>query len=164
MSDPRHSERLLTDVLGEGVSTDFRTGLLNETLRLARRRRRVCQVRRVAVALAMVAALGIVVGHQSFVHWRSPRQHVKPYTLVRTRPLPPAAWVSTRPLSAARLVASATTQNIILTAVAGRRVPIISDDELLALAPKPAALVRFGPHSAELVFVNRDEGQAKLQY
>jgi hypothetical protein len=41
-------------------------------------------------------------------------------------------------------------------------VPIreIDDDELLALVPRPAALVRHGPRSAELVFVNlvdRDE-------
>ena len=52
------------------------------------------------------------------------------------------------------------TGNIILTAQAGSPIREINDDELLALVPKPAALVRFGPHSAELVFVNaadRDE-------
>jgi hypothetical protein len=36
----------------------------------------------------------------------------------------------------------------------------IGDDELLALAePKPAALVRLGPHTAELVVLNATDGE-----
>jgi hypothetical protein len=37
----------------------------------------------------------------------------------------------------------------------------LSDDELLALAPAPAALVRVGPHSAELVLANQSDGDLR---
>jgi hypothetical protein len=164
MIDPLHNERLLADVLGEGASPDFRAGLLNDTLRLACRRRHVRQLRRAVPALALLAALGLLVWHQAFPGRRPISLPSKPYTLVLTRPLPPSCWISTQPLSPNSLVASSKAQNIILTAVAGRKVDDISDEELLALAPKPAALVRFGPHSAELVLVNREEREAKLQY
>jgi len=161
MSDPTHKERLLADVLGEGLSADFRTGLLDETLRLARRRRRVRQLRGVASALAVLAALGVLVWLR-IPPGRAPAGlPAKPYTLVRTQPLPPAAWVETVPLPASSIVASVETGHIVLTAEAGVRVRDLTDDELLAMVPKPAALVRFGPHSAELVFVNQTD-QDKL--
>ena len=160
MNDPGHNERLLADVLGEGVTVDFREGLLNETLRLARRRRRFRQVREAASVLAVLVGLGLLIWHQ-FPSGRAPvALPTKPYVLVRTQPLPPAAWVKTQPLSPASIVASARTVNVIATAGAGSPIREINDDELLALLPRPAALVRLGPHSAELVFVNpadRDE-------
>ena len=159
MNEPGHNERMLADVLGEGVSADFRQGLLDETLRLARRRRRVRQVRGVAVALAVLAVLGLLVWHPSPTS-RSPLTFpAKPYALVRTQPLPTAAWVETKPLPPSSILASSPAENIILTAQAGSAVRQLSDDELLALAPQPAALVRLGPHAAELVFVNGKEGQ-----
>ena len=154
MNDLRHNERLLSDVLREGVSADFREGLLNQTLRLARRHRRFRQARRAATALAVVVGLGLVVWQRLPSTLRPTGFPAKPYTVVRTHPLPAAAWVATIPLSPAHLVASAKSRNIVVTARAGVPVREISDDELLALAPTPAALVRFGPHSAELVLVS----------
>jgi hypothetical protein len=154
MNDPGHNEPFLSDVLREGIPADFREGLLNQTLRLARRRRRFRQGRRAASALAVVVGLGLLVWQRLPSNLRSTGFPAKPYTIVRTQPLPPAAWVATRPLSPANLVASAMTGNIIVTAKAGVPVREINDDELLALVPEPAALVRFGPHSAELVFVD----------
>jgi hypothetical protein len=160
MNRPEHDEHLLADVLGEGVSADFREGLLNETLRLARRRRRFRQARGAASVLALLAALALVVWHQ-IPPTRSPLAlPARPYTIVHTQPLPAAAWVVTKPFAPASLLASVPTQSVVLTANAGPRAREISDDELLALVPKPAALVRCGPHCAELVFVNqadRDE-------
>ena len=160
MNDPRHNERLLADVLGEGASVDFRERLLNETLHLVRRRRHLRQARRAASALAVLAALGLLVWHRLPLT-QAPSGFVsRPYALVRTRPLPPTACVATKPFPATGLVASLATRSIVVTAEAGVRVPELNDDELLALVPKPAALVRCGPHCAELVFVNqvdRDE-------
>jgi hypothetical protein len=154
VNDRRQNEHLLRDVLSEGISADFREGLLKQTLRLARRGRRFRQARRAASALAVVVGLGLLVWHQ-FPSGRGPAGlPAKPYALIRTQPLPPAAWVATRPLSAARLVASAKNGNIVVIAKTGVPVREINDDELLALVPKPAALVRRGPHSAELVFVS----------
>jgi hypothetical protein len=160
MSDFRQNERLLSDVLGEGISTHFREGFLNQTLRLARRRRRFREGRRVASALAVLLALGLLVWHRLTSNLRPTGFPAKPYAIVRTQPLPPAAWVATRPFSPANVVVSAKTGNVVVTAKTGVPVREINDDELLALVPKPAALVRRGPHSAELVFVNladRDE-------
>jgi hypothetical protein len=160
VNDPRQNERLLTDVLSEGSSVDFREGLLNQTLRLARRRRHFRQARRAASALAVLVGLGLLVWRHVPTVLSPASLPAKPYMLVRTQPLPPAAWVATRPLSPANLLVSVRTGSIVITAKASVPVREINDDELLALVPKPAALVRHGPHSAELVFVStvdRDE-------
>ena len=162
MSDPRHNDRLLADVLGEGLSADFRETLLDETLRLARRRRRGRHVRGLASALAVVAVLGLLLWHLSPPGQGPAGVPAKPYQLVRTQPLPHAAWVETKPFPPAGLVSSVTTSRIVLTAMAAGVVHEITDDELLALAPRPAALVRFGPQSAELVFVSAEDREEVL--
>lgn len=163
MNDPGQNERLLADILGEGVAADFREGLLNQTLHLARRRRRFRQMRGAASALAVLVGLGLLVWHQ-FPSGRAPESlPAKLYTIVRTQPLPPAAWVSTQPFSPAQLVATTRTSNIVATAGAGTPIREINDDELLALVPKPAALVRFSPHTAELVFVDPADREALLR-
>ncbi|MGO8931022.1 MAG: hypothetical protein ACLQU3_29550 [Limisphaerales bacterium] len=154
MNEPGHNELLLSEVLSEGISAEFREGLLNQTLRLARRGRRFRQARRATTALAVVVGLGLLVVHRFPSNLRPTGFAAKPYTIVRTHSLPPAAWVATRPFSPVNLVASVQTGHIVATAKAGVQVRELNDDELLALAPKPAALVRFGPHSVELVLVN----------
>jgi hypothetical protein len=151
---------LLTDVLSEGTAEEFREGLLRETLRLARRRRHFRQARRAASALAVLVGIGLLVWRHVPTVLSPASLPAKPYTLVRTQPLTPAAWEATRPLSPANLLVSVRTGSIVVTAKASVPVREINDDELLALVPKPAALVRHGPHSAELLFVNladRDE-------
>lgn len=164
MTDSRHNERLLNDVLGEGIAGDFREGLLGETLRRARRRRQFRQARKALPVLAAVAAAGLLLWHESVPGPRRASLSAKPYALVLTQPLAPAAWVNTQPLSPASQVASGPTANVIVTAVAGIKVRNITDEELLALAPKPAALVRFGPHAAELVFVSQQDGEEKPRF
>ena len=163
MNDPRHNDRLLADVLGEGIPADFRAGLLDDTLRLVRQRRRLRQVRAAASALAVVAATGLLIWHQLPSNRVPPAEPAKPYRLVRTQPLPRTAWVETRPFPSAGLVASLPTYPVVLTATAGAPVREIDDDELLALVPKPAALVRYGPQSAELVFVNAEDREELLR-
>jgi hypothetical protein len=153
---------LLADVLGEGIPADVRDGLLDETLRLVRRRRRFHQGRRAASALAVLAVLGLLVWRHSPPGTGQASLPRPPYTLVRTQPLPLADWIVTKPLPSAQLIVSASLDNIVVTAKASMPVRELSDDELLALAPKPAALVRFGPHSAELVLVNL-AGQAQIE-
>src|ERR1035441_8752915 len=106
MNDPRQNERLLTDVLSEGSSADFREGLLNQTLRLARRRRHFRQARRTASALAVLVGIGLLVWRHVPTVLSPASLPAKPYMLVRTQPLPPAAWVATRPLSLTNLLVS----------------------------------------------------------
>jgi hypothetical protein len=163
MSDFEQTERLLSDVLGEDTEAGFREGLLKETLRLARRRRGFRQLGKSASLLVVLAGLGLLVWHQ-FPSVRIPASlPAKPYVMVRTQPLSPAALVKTRPLPPASLVTSVRTGNIVVTAAAASPVREVNDDELLSLAPQPAALVRFGPHNAELVFVDSANREALQQ-
>ena len=163
MIDLRPNERLLSDVLSESTAGDFCAGLLDRTLRLARRRRRFRQARRAASALAVMAAFGVLVWHQVRP---SPTRVVSPvrcYEQVRTSPLPTANCVTTGQLPASFILASVPTADVILTAEASSPVHRLSDDELLTLAPQPAALVRFGPHTAELVCVKQDDTNESLR-
>lgn len=162
MNDSRETERLLTEVLGEGAAADFRQSLLDETLRLARRHRRLRQVGRAVAALAVLAGLGLLVWQR--LPSGSSVPPTKPYALVRTRPLPPAAWVMTKPLGPESLVASVATADVVTTAAAGVAIREMNDDELLTLAaPKAAVLVRLGPHMAELVFADPAAQEALMR-
>ena len=163
MSDPGHNDRFLADVLGEGVPADFREGLLNETLRLARRRRRFHRARGVASVLAVLATLGLLLWHLSPPGRGPAGVPAKPYLLVRTRPLPRAAWIETKPFPWAGIVSSRATSQIVLTTKGAGLIHEITDDELLALVPRPAALVRLGPHLAELVFVSAEDRDELLR-
>jgi hypothetical protein len=149
---------LLNDVLAEAGLPDFRKALLDQTLNLARRRRRWRQTRRLA-ALVVAGGLFSVLVWQNLP--RRPAGLSSPgakagnpdYTLVGTQPLPAGAIVATRTLPGNWLVASVVTVETVQTTA--RNFRVLNDNELLALiAPRPAALVRVGPHSEELVFVN----------
>jgi hypothetical protein len=151
------NEQLLADVLAEAAPPDFREALLGETMRLARRRRRWRQTRRAAALLVALGLLAVLVWQNSPPHPLAPmpvtKVKVKSYELVRTQPLSAGVMVVTRPLSAGQLVASVATAEMVQTGSGDFRV--INDDELLALvALRPAALVRLGPNSEQLVFVD----------
>ncbi len=163
-SDP---ERLLKDILSEGLSGEFRQALLGESLRLARQRRRVGHARRAAMALAVLAVFAGLL-------WRilptSPVTAEKAQTttpLVRNSALPPTQLVSTRrlaggeivtsqPLPAEKLLTTMSATLFLSPTAADGQIRFIDDSELLALVgSKPVALMRRGPHAAELVFINR---------
>jgi hypothetical protein len=158
MNQRREKERLLADVLADEGAGGFREALLDETLGLVRHRRRARQAWRAACALALMAGLAVL-------FWRSPVPRAvvpgkasRAYAVVRSRPLPLAALVSTQPLAASRIVISSRNAEVVQTASMSVRLHELNDSELLALlGPKPAALVRRAPHSAELVFVNQKD-------
>jgi hypothetical protein len=111
----------------------------------------------VAASLAALGLLAVLVWQNFRPHPLAPTPgaevKVKSYELVCTRPLSPGAIVVTQPLSAGQRVASAATVEMVQTGSGNFRV--INDDELLALvAPRLVALVRFGPYSEQLIFVN----------
>jgi hypothetical protein len=157
MNLPSENERLLNDLLAEGTPADFRLALLDQTLGLARWRRRWRQTRRAAAALAVFAGLAVGL-------WRLapppppapvPAAARSSVEIVRTRPLPAGALVSTQPFPSERQATSALTVTVVTTLPGSNLLRELSDNELLALvAPRPAALVWRGPHAAELVFVN----------
>lgn len=159
MNREADNNELLADVLAEAAHPDFREALLGETLRLVRRRRRFRQTPRVMAVFVGLGLIAIVV-HQNLPK----RQPVLPpaaktvkksYSLARTQSMPAGAIVDTRPFATRKVIPPATTVEVVQTAATGRGVRIINDDELLALAaPRPAMLLRLGPHLEKLIFVN----------
>jgi hypothetical protein len=146
-------KRLLDDVLAEGSDCDLRAALLDETLRMARRRRLYRGIRSATATLALVAACILIVNHYLPEREFAVRPSGKAYQLVRTRTLPDASIVSTRPLGSDRLVGSVSFGAVYVTTSQGWRA--VDDDELLALvAPRPAILIRLGVNRERLVFVN----------
>lgn len=157
MNKRTDNERLLEDVLAGESGEGARVASLENILGLAQQRRRVRAVRRVAVVAVLLIASTIGV-----------MRHFAPKTvqLESAKTNPPAAslgWVTSQPLSPAELV---TSQRLLPgQIVSSLPAPIIvhtvpyifrevGDDELLALAaPKVVALVRRGPHEAELLFI-----------
>ena len=168
MNERTDNQNLLAEVLAEASPADFREAMLAETLRLARQRRQFRQARRVAgITVAMILLVVLVAQQFSklpVVTLPLAKQIAKPsYELVRTRPMPSGAFISTRNFPAAGLVAPG--PKIIEVATTGGGFRLINDDELLALlADKPAVLIRIGPHSEELVFVNPEDQKKLLIY
>ena len=161
MNHRTEQNNLLAEVLAEASSPDFREAMLAETLRLARRRRQFRQARPAAGILVLMSLLAVLVGQ----HFSKPpavslplaKNIAKPsYELVRTRPMPIGALISTRSFPATEFAAPGPNVTEVSTTTGGFR--LINDDELLALlADKPAVLIRTGPHSEELVFANPED-------
>jgi hypothetical protein len=166
MNRPTDKENLLAEVLAEASPADFRAAMLAETLRLARRRRHFRQARRIAGVLVVMGMLTVLVVQQSpkptVVSAPLVKKALKQsYELVCTQPMPASAFVSTRTFSWNQLAVSAGAVVEITTTTGGFR--LINDNELLALlADKPAALIRTGPHSEELVFANPEDRKKLL--
>ena len=161
MNHRAEQKNLLAEVLAEASPADFRAALLAETLRLARRRRQLHQVRRAAGVLAVMGLLAVLAVPQfSKPPAVSPPLAKKigqlSYRLVRTQPMPVGAVISTMKFSSAGFAPSIPTVMEVATVSGDFR--LINDDELLALlADKPAVLIRTGPNSEELVFANPED-------
>jgi len=154
--DPDH-QQLLADLLAEDAGAAGRAASLAQLLRLARRRRQVrfCQRAGAVAALLVLAAFAVLRPRapQTAAPGRVPA-NPPPAGLawVTTRPLAPTESVTSQPLRPDQLVASGAQPNLVTTGPANYRE--VGDAELLELAaPRIAALVRRGPHEAELLFV-----------
>src|SRR5262245_37749356 len=142
MKRPTDNERLFADAFDDAGPAGSREALLGETLRLARRRRRVRQMRRAGAVLMMLGLVAILFWPKGTARQLPPPTPVASYQLISTRPLPMSAIVTTRPF-ANQILASMPTANVITTTAQARDdLREINDDELLALAPQPAMLVR----------------------
>ena len=158
MSRATDQRRLLADVLAEAEPTGFREALLGETLRLAGSRRRTRRLRQTTAALVILGLLGTLVwqfmlpGHGRFTPTAAS------YANVRTESLPPGAIVRTQPFAPDRIVMSVASVDVVRTTPSSGGFRRLNDDELLALvAPRPAALVRVGPNSSKLIFLNPED-------
>jgi hypothetical protein len=157
---PDRNKPLLSDVLAEDSNADFRQALLDHTLRIVRRNRRFRKVRQGAYASLTVVALALISIH-FFISKPPASKRLEPsYALVMTQPLPASALLSTSPDHSVAAISTAPTVEWIATAESSPILHQLDDDELLALLPSPALLVRRGPHIAELVFANTDAQHA----
>ncbi len=141
--------------LTEGSPPDLRESVLDQTLRLARRRRHWRGTRR-------ATTLAIVAGFIALLSWRLvSNRHLASDTtcrIVHTRPLPAGAITTTRRFQNVRRNAAATRSSIVHTDSEHHIFRTINDDELLALvAPGTAVLVGVGHDAEELVFVDPDD-------
>lgn len=147
---------LLSDVLAEDSNADFREALLDQTLRIVRRKRRFRKVRQGAYASLMVLALALVSVHFFISRPPVPKRLEPSYTLVMTQPLPSSAVLLTSRDHSVATISTSPAVQWIATAESSPILHQLDDDELLALLPSPALLVRRGPHLAEVVFANTD--------
>lgn len=156
--------KLLDDVLAEAAPAGFREALLDETLRVVRRRRHFRRVRNVAGVFVVLALIGLLVLQKNTrphsVAIVPPARKVAEiaYTLISTQPLSPGSIITTYSPATVPLVTSTATVAVIET-TSGNFRPI-DDQQLLALvAAHPAVLVRTGPHSEQLVFANPNDAK-----
>jgi len=157
MNRPTDNARLFPDALAEASPADFRERLLGETLRLARRRRHVRQATRAGLSLGIVAALALWLWPRTTtIRHPNPAPTITSYRLIETQPLPPSAIITTQPFTGST-IASMPPAKVITTAEARDGLRLLTDDELLSVAPAPAMLVRLGPHSAELILPNQSQ-------
>jgi len=148
------NERLLDEVLADESGAGFGAALLDETLRHVRRRKLWRRTRRIGGALALAVGIGIAVwrGGPRGTQQEIARSPVAPYQLVISQLLLPGQIVTTFPQATQPVLVSTMTMKVVHTVNGGYHE--VGDDELIALAaPQIVALVRRGPHEAELVFL-----------
>jgi hypothetical protein len=162
MSDRSEQKRLLADMLAESSPPDFRAALLDKTLRHARTRRRWRQARQTGGVLVLAVLTAVLClqrppGKSPIVRPAAKIPVPQSFQLVETRSLPAAAIITTVNFAPVNIIASGTGVTEI-TSTSGH-FKFINDQELLALVGNyyPAALVRTGPDSEELVFANPDD-------
>ena len=150
------NDRLLGEIFADTLSSDFREELLASTLRHVRLKRRTRKALRGAAAVVAVVCLLAI---SAWNMRRSGPGLVSPqraeYSLVRTQPLPPGSLVTTQVFATERVIQTVAFTQQVQTEKERLPFRIIDDRELLALAGEGrAALVRVGPNSEELIFLN----------
>ncbi len=161
MNNPSERDQLLGDVLSEGGAGEFKEAMLAESLRLARRRRVYRRARSISAVLALLGFGAFFARREGPTEGGTAPRTRGNLVLVRTQLLAADAVIRTRPLDQAQLIASFSGTPTVGTAP--NAFHLIGDRELLALAsPRPAVLIRSGPSSAELEFVNGEDQKAGL--
>jgi hypothetical protein len=166
MNSDRDKQHLLRDILDEESDPGLREALFGQTLRLVRREGHFRAVRRAGSFAVILVLAGLLAWHFARPGWPSttlpqPRAEAG-YALIHTQPLDPAVIVCTPSSVSSPAIASLPFRDIVTTEDSRPAIVELTDDQLLALAKgAPVALVRRGPHEAELVFAN-DGDREKL--
>jgi len=156
---------LLDDVLREAEPSGYREALLNLTLRRVRQRRRLRRGRLLIGAFAMIGVLVLILSRIDSDRVRVLRTSGRNCEMVTTRPLSPAAIVSTEIFDRARWVVTTSSVPTVHTNLDGNNIRLLSDHELLVVAgaTHPAVLIRLGPHTQELIFARREDREIFLR-
>ena len=157
MKPESQQHSLLDDVLTEGAPADFDRALLEGTLGAVRRRRRARQCRHGLAAAGVFAVIALAVWNavmpSTSVNLVRPALHI-----VSSQPLPASMVVRTRSGGVVVVASSPRTFELVETGSIKDPFQEITDEQLLALVgSRPAALVRQGPHQAELLFLNPED-------
>jgi hypothetical protein len=167
MKSDTDSENLLDDILGEAAPAEFRAALLNQTLHLARCRRRVLVVQKGAMALVLLG-LGTWLWNSAVIRPRSPqgnrvaqqqRTHQPSVGSVRSQPFDAASIIETRAGTTPIVASIAATSSIAIveTRPSEHFFNEINDQQLLSLfAGRSAALLRAGPDDAKLLILDEE--------
>jgi hypothetical protein len=154
----KESQELLDDVLGDAAPEEFRTMLLDQTLRQVRRRRRVRRWNRGLAAAAGLILVSLACWKMLWPDTRLLEQRVPALVVIHSRPLDPSMVIETKPGAVSIVVSSASTFALVETGRSRSQFREIDDEGLLALLQgKPVALVRRGPNQAELIFLNPED-------
>jgi hypothetical protein len=157
-------EKLIADVLGEDSDPALREALLGQTLRLARRKRRLGKLRQATPAGVAIAALLLITARLFRLGPSTPLEPYHPYTNVRTQPLPVAALVTTRPRGAESLVTTSYSLATVSTVHGVSSPHELTDEQLLKFTEGlPVVLIRQNNHAAELVFANPADREALMR-
>lgn len=147
----REVSDLLEEVLEQSASPEFKTALLENTLRAARHRKQFRQVGQSSLAVAAIVLALTFLLHKPAAPFRPQTQEVG-VSFIHSEKLSPDMLLATRQ-TVPQITSSKLTVAIVTTQRGGFK--LLGDEELLAcLAGHPAALVRRGNGSADLVFVN----------
>jgi len=143
--------KLLADVLSETEPPNFREALLEDTLRLARRRRYTRRLQHLSPLLVVVALALFFAPKKRILE----RPKYSPVEVVATQSMNPAAIISTTPLTEMNRISTTPCAFIVSTKSGSGGFRLIGDEELLAFAaPRSGVLIRFGPDSQTLIFAN----------
>ena len=158
MKNQEPSEQLLSDIFSDAISPAFRSALLSETLRLARRKRRARSVVKGVTATVAIGIMAILGGRFRTLTPGLAVPSTANFHLVETQPLARSYIVTTRPFAANCVIETVAFSGQVQTEKTHLLFRLIDDRELLALAGAGrAALIRVGPEAQELIFVKPDD-------
>jgi hypothetical protein len=147
---------LWSDILSEVAPAGFREALLKQTLGRVRRRKQARRLGKGIMAVALVIGTVLLLWQgRTNKTVKPPNLEVSKVEVIRSQPLAASMMVQSVP-GLVELISSKPTELVFVdTQAPQQEFRKINDEELLALTEgKPAALIRKGPHEAELLIVD----------
>ena len=158
MKNQADPNRLLDDILEDTLPASLRAELLQRTLCQVRRQNSVRRLNRAGLAIVFVMGLALTLWRFSLPLPQQIESRPTTFGVVSSEALDPSMIVETR-LGSVNVISSSASTVVLVETGSGRDMfNEVDDQQLLAfLSGSPAALVRQGPHQAELMFLNPED-------